>query len=36
MNVLVPGGRHPLLFFGVLSLALAITGAVLWYLRRKL
>lgn len=35
MNVLVPGGRHPLLFFGVVGLSLAITGGVLWYLRRR-
>jgi magnesium transporter len=35
MNVIMPFAQHPLLFFGVIGLGVALTVALVWYLRRR-
>jgi magnesium transporter len=35
MNVTMPYARHPLLFFAVIGLGIALTGFILWYLRKR-
>jgi magnesium transporter len=34
MNIVMPMSQHPLLFYGVVGLGLALTAFLIWYLRR--
>ncbi len=35
MNVIMPFAQHPLLFFGVIGVGIALTVSLVWYLRRR-
>lgn len=35
MNVYMPFAQHPLLFFGVIGVGIALTVSLVWYLRRR-
>jgi magnesium transporter len=35
MNIVMPMSQHPLLFYSVIGLGLALTAWLLWYLRRR-
>ena len=35
MNITLPMGKHPLLFFAILTFGLLLTTWLVWYLRRK-
>ena len=35
MNISLPFGQHPLLFFVVVGLGVALTGMLLWFLRKQ-
>ncbi len=35
MNIVMPMAEHPLLFYGVVGLGLALTFFLIWYLRRR-
>ena len=35
MNVHMPFAQHPLLFFGVIGVGIALTVSLVWYLRRR-
>jgi magnesium transporter len=35
MNISLPFGKHPLLFFFIVGMGILLTGFILWYLRKQ-